>query len=335
MLPYISLTDTEFTPLVTQLKTIFHGKYFIIPEDWRIILLCGKSIDPLKGGITTTRPLKNFLKALNPFKYSFKGQAPTNREILLEYAREKDARQKYFFAEKILHDDFDKSGLDLLRGEKQLADIVDCIFIFLESWGTAAELGAFAINKDLCEKILVVNDLKYKDDNSSFISKGPLKLVNKESKYKQTFYCNTADIHKSLPEIESIISSIEVGKVPRIHLPIKNYSKQPPKAWLFLICDLLRVVQPIDIASFHYIANEIIGNIHLSYFYAILNIAINIDLIGYERYGDQKLYSIGDETSKFGPFIKIKEEETNQSRILMSTILKDNFPDFYDRWSTV
>lgn len=69
----------------------------------------------------------------------------TSRDQLLSYSDKNSINQKYILAENILHDDFSKSGLDLLRGESFLAEIVDCIFIFLESWGTATVevLGSF------------------------------------------------------------------------------------------------------------------------------------------------------------------------------------------------
>ena len=329
MLPYISLSDNEFKPLVSHLKTIFHGKYFSAPDEWRLVLLCGKSLPSIAtSSASLSARLFNLLNIRN--KLSSKPSL-TNREVLLKYAQGSANKQKFFFAEKILHKDFDESGLDLLRGEKYLADIVDCIFIFLESWGTAAELGAFAINNNLCEKLLVVNDIQYKQNNS-FISKGPLKLVDRGSTFCETYYCDTSNIVENLPEIEKIISSAKSKKTPRVHLPIDSYTRQTPKAWLFLICDLLRMIQPIDIISFHFIVKEIIGNIRTDDFYAILNIAILIELITQKRYGGQKLFYVGEDIAASKPFLKIKEKDISLSRIMMSEILQNHFPDFYERW---
>lgn len=65
---------------------------------------------------------------------------------------------------------------DLLLLESDLAQIATLIVVFSESYGSAAELGAFAMNKEIAERLLVIiDDKNYR--NNSFIKLGPLKSL--------------------------------------------------------------------------------------------------------------------------------------------------------------
>ena len=70
---------------------------------------------------------------------------------------------------------------DLLSLEGLLADSVDAIVMIPESPGSFAELGAFANDEKLRQKLICIIDKKYKK-NKSFINKGPIKLVKKANK---------------------------------------------------------------------------------------------------------------------------------------------------------
>lgn len=58
------------------------------------------------------------------------------------------------------------------------AESSDLIFIFLESFGTTAELAAFVMSKDTVDKVVVFNDVSHRNSaKPSFLSVGPLKLL--------------------------------------------------------------------------------------------------------------------------------------------------------------
>jgi len=65
---------------------------------------------------------------------------------------------------------------DLITLENVLAEGVDVIILVIESYGSVAELGAFASNDKLRKKLLCVVDKKYKK-TKSFINYGPLRLL--------------------------------------------------------------------------------------------------------------------------------------------------------------
>lgn len=76
---------------------------------------------------------------------------------------------------------YSSTSTDLLSLENLLADSVDAVVVIPESAGSFAELGAFANNEKLREKMICVIDIKYKRDKS-FINQGPVKLVKSVNK---------------------------------------------------------------------------------------------------------------------------------------------------------
>ncbi|MDD4282504.1 MAG: retron St85 family effector protein [Bacilli bacterium] len=75
-----------------------------------------------------------------------------------------------------------QGNLDLLTFEEILAEISDAVIIYIESMGSACELGAFAYVDSMLSKLLVINDLEYRGAQS-FINDGPIKkIVNKDEK---------------------------------------------------------------------------------------------------------------------------------------------------------
>lgn len=81
---------------------------------------------------------------------------------------------------------YSSQSKDLLSLENLLAESVDAIVLIPESPGSFAELGAFANDEKLREKLICVIDTKYKKDKS-FINQGPLKLVKKANKHGLIF----------------------------------------------------------------------------------------------------------------------------------------------------
>ena len=70
----------------------------------------------------------------------------------------------------------DSEKYNLLHLEKELGSYVDAIVLPLEGLGTFAELGMFAQNNNLVDKLLIINDFKFKKEKS-FINLGPIGLV--------------------------------------------------------------------------------------------------------------------------------------------------------------
>lgn len=65
---------------------------------------------------------------------------------------------------------------DILSFESDIAQISDTIVLFSESFGSAAELGAFVMVDEIARKLLIVIDDEHYNANS-FISLGPVKML--------------------------------------------------------------------------------------------------------------------------------------------------------------
>lgn len=90
---------------------------------------------------------------------------------------------------------------DILKFENDLAQICDIIILFSESYGSAAELGAFSMSEDISSRLLVIID----DNNysqSSFITLGPLRLL--ENSYGETAICVVTLNELSISSIKNV-----------------------------------------------------------------------------------------------------------------------------------
>ena len=103
----------------------------------------------------------------------------TNRIILQNYIQSQIEDVCIVLSEQLWEEDFD-SDIDLLTFEEFLAEISDVIILFCESAGSYCELGAFSYaNKLFSDKLVIVNDIKYKGEKS-FITNGPLAKAKKD-----------------------------------------------------------------------------------------------------------------------------------------------------------
>ena len=115
---------------------------------------------------------------------------------------------------------------DLLSLENLLAESVDAIVLIPESPGSFTELGAFANNEKVRNKLICIIDEKYKK-NKSFINQGPLKLVKKAYKHGLIFI-NPNEIDK---EVDKLNTSLKKMK--------KSSSKRKDKITLLQIHNFL------------------------------------------------------------------------------------------------
>jgi len=141
------------------------------------------------------RRLKKYLSSFNSWKKYLVSRKITiflcggfnshRREILAEYLRT-HRKWPVFFADdvwKILSQGDDNA----LGMENQLGDFSDVIVIIAESPGTFAEIGAFANIVNLREKLLIIVNKAYQNDDS-FLNTGPLRWIKAESKFEGVLY---------------------------------------------------------------------------------------------------------------------------------------------------
>ena len=110
-----------------------------------------------------------------------KNKISVRREAILEFAKENLPNTQFFLAESLLNTEqiLGNESKNLLDFEKSLSEFADKIVIVLESPSAFAELGAFC-HESLREKLIVINDKKYKD-SESYINLGPIKAIKDAS----------------------------------------------------------------------------------------------------------------------------------------------------------
>lgn len=115
---------------------------------------------------------------------------------------------------------------DLLSLENLLAESVDAVVLIPESPGSFAELGAFANDEKLRNKLICIIDKKYKKEKS-FINQGPLKLVKKTNK-NAMIYVDPKEISKEVSKLHKALRKMK-----------KNSSKLSDKITLLQLDNFL------------------------------------------------------------------------------------------------
>ena len=130
------------------------------------------------------------------------GQKDSIRD-LLNTEFKKDAKFNSVYPEYIFSSLYGKGGANLLELEDDLAKYVDVIILPLEGIGTYCELGAFAVNKSLLPKIILINDEKFKK-SKSFINLGPIDLIKKNNPNNLIYYTKGKEIDVINPIVDKI-----------------------------------------------------------------------------------------------------------------------------------
>lgn len=176
------------------------------------------------------------------------------------------------FPESLFSRLLSKKMFNLHLLEQELASFVDIIIMPLEGCGSMAELGAFTLNEKLLDKIVVINSVEHKNDDS-FINLGPLKLLISKNKKNLIYYNEKVpcyldsikvDIKKYLKTIKRVESKINIKN-------IFNLSR-----FLFY---MIAIFQPISKINIKTIVLDYENNINEHYIDPALEILFDKELI--------------------------------------------------------
>ena len=189
--------------------------------------------------------------------------APSGRSLILDYAHRNLLSFKFFQAEQVFETlRQHRKTKDLLSLEDAFASFSDCIIIVLESPGSFAEIGAFAIKDEIAKILLVINDIRYSRDES-FINLGPIAKVNKVSIFRPTIYVNPEHILKFAHIIEERLSRILRKRNKNIDLTtFDKFSSCTPKIKVLALADIISMFSPIKRREIYRILRYCYGNIH-------------------------------------------------------------------------
>ena len=220
---------TEFKYLKTILKR--NNSFYYSKENF-IVFVCGASVK-----------IDNKINA---------------RKRFLEYAEKHLKEYDFFIAEDFLFTDDTLS--DLLSLEAKMTSYSDCIMIFLESYSAGAELGAFSIQDDLAKQLLVINDIEHKN-NSSFIEKGPLAKIDKNSKFAPVIYCKLNMVLESIPQIKKALEKNHGSQNKGVKISdIDSFKTLSPKRRLLFLLDLITIFSPLTKMELVALLKELFGD---------------------------------------------------------------------------
>jgi len=181
-----------------------------------------------------------------------------------------------FFAEDVWAQVKEFEGINALELESQLANLADLLVVIVESPGTFAELGAFAASDGLRHKLLPILDSRYRGE-PSFINSGPVEWVKKDSRFGPPIYCN---LDALLLEGDEVVNRARLipgrGQVPLIEQvdPAKK-----PKHLLFLLCDLVAIVGPVNETRCRSLLAELVGPTPVWGIHSLLALATTLGLL--------------------------------------------------------
>lgn len=127
---------------------------------------------------------------------------PSLREAFTRVLHERPYKRYTMMLAEQLNAFFPKGNYkDILTFEAHIAQISELIVLFSESFGSAAELGAFAMVPDIAHRLLVVIDDEHFNAHS-FISLGPIRAL--ENEFGNTSICVLNRAELGIPNIRDV-----------------------------------------------------------------------------------------------------------------------------------
>lgn len=178
----------------------------------------------------------------------------------MQYATRYITECSFFRAEQVFTELSRRHPKDLLTIEDDLAGYSDCIIMVLESVGTFAELGAFALSDKVAQIVLAINDVAFRHAKS-FINDGPLRKISEQSKFGATLYCDLAHggILNCTSEIQDRLAQLSRR---RDHIDLSSIEKfrgTTGKTRMLFLCDLIAVFSPVSERNLRNVLAQIYG----------------------------------------------------------------------------
>lgn len=201
------------------------------------------------------------LRALNRDEYTFRnlksvlfvcgGYQSRRRVHLTDYIASHLKEEHFVYhAEDVWAEISKQKDLDALQMEEKLAQISDAVIIILESPGTFAELGAFALSSPLRRKLLPIVDKEYQHARS-FINTGPIAWIDQESQFAPTIWCDLNTILECCTELKK-----RLDKIPTSQNKSK-FLEGTSKHLLFFVCDIVAIFGPCPIEHIIFYINKL------------------------------------------------------------------------------
>ncbi len=204
------------------------------------------------------------LASLKQKEYQFKkvgtvlflcgGFRSPRRERLAEYLRRHQKEALIFYAEAVwdMIAQYSPSS-NALKAEEQLALLADAVIVIVESPGTFAELGAFAISPPLRKKLLPILDERHIGEKS-FLKSGPVSWVDRESQFAPSIWVCLDRILECMDQARERLSRIPAESPGKVRNLLDR-----PKHLVFFVSDLVSIFGPCPADYVNFFTQQVLG----------------------------------------------------------------------------
>ena len=276
----------------------------------KFIFLCGKQIISQSGNVIDSQQL---------------AQDGNKRQFLIDKLSSNNLICT--ISEKI----YDSNSIvDTLTFEELLAELSQDIIIIVESPGTLCELGAFTVKHKFFEKLLVINDSKYKNEKS-FINEGPVRKIIAYDEERYILVDDNYEMFKNNFELNNYIKNIKKRKI--CITPNNDSSKLDLRNLIYELLNIIELFEPITKKELFYIYKEVkkfesyeIENREkhkINSYTSIINLMKSMELVSYDG---EYITKKGDYTY-YNSLFNIKKENFNEIRSNIVYEIMGNYPE--------
>lgn len=241
------------------------------------------------------------LKRIRPIVFLCGARNSARRDRLSEYLH-KYTDNLIFYAEEVFEALIrGEPGAIALELEGELADLADAIVVIAESPGTFAELGAFAINDRLRQKLLPIADRDYKD-YESFLKTGPIRWADKDSLFGPTIWADFSVLLSAADEIKERLGRISAPRAKDIR---KLDIRASRRHLLFLLILIVEVFGPLSSRAVARFLEKIVGTIDHRAMLSLLGLGEALKLIKVAAFDGETLYFRSRSSGQLGQMTRI------------------------------
>ncbi|WP_051540517.1 retron St85 family effector protein [Clostridium ihumii] len=228
------LNSKNIQNIIDKLSYSRRKNKFVSSEIPKFVFVCGKQIINESGVVIDSKQLNE-----NENKRQFLIDKLSSKTLICT------------ISEKI----YDSSSMiDTLTFEELLAELSEDIIIIIESPGTICELGAFTVKNKFFEKLIVINDKRYKDEKS-FINEGPIRKIYINDEERCILVDDEYKLFKSNFQLNDCIKRIKEKKIT-IN-PNNNNKKIDLRNLIYELLNIVELFQPITKYELFYIYKRV------------------------------------------------------------------------------
>lgn len=215
------------------------------------------------------------------------------RKRFLTYVEAELKGMRVFLAEDAQRD-FVTHGepefVNIAEFEEVIAQVADCVIIFPESPGSYAELGYFAKHEEIRRRVLIVNNGILQGEDS-FISIGPIELVNAHSLFRTTIQMDFSSCEPPFHLVKQRLEQrIPASANRRKRFEYKKYKDLGVREKMFVVMELINIFQALTLDGVEYAMKSIFRNKKRAEIKRLLSVLVSVDYI--RRAGDSLEYFV-------------------------------------------